>query len=146
MGIDVPQYQEIELLEKEMVGAIFKNKQTTITQIFGDSRKISTYKDLPYFDFVFVDGNHSCESIISDTMNVFNQTKKNAVIFWHDYKNDGFVETIPALNKLITELKIKIFHIQESWLAFTIKNEICGFCTEQGAALDGASAALHPRQ
>jgi predicted O-methyltransferase YrrM len=131
MGIKVPEHQEIETLEKEKVGMIFKNKNTNITQIFGDSRRFSTYKGLPHFDFVFIDGNHSRESIISDTKNIFNKTRQNAVVFWHDYKDDGFVETKIALNELTKKNKIKVFHIKNTGLAFTIKNGNCGFGTER---------------
>lgn len=131
MRIKVPKSQEIEILEKDKVGIIFKNENTNIVQIFGDSRKVSTYNGLPYFDFVFIDGNHSRDSIISDTKNVFNQTRQNAFVFWHDYKDDGFVETKNALIELTGKLKIKIFHINNTWLAFTIKNDNFGFGTEQ---------------
>ena len=139
MGIKVPQYQEIETLRKNKVGIIFKGNDSNIVQIFGDSRKISTYKDLPDFDFVYIDGNHSSESIILDTKNVFNKTRQNAVIFWHDYKDDGFVETQIALHETIKIFNIKIFHIKETWLAFTIKSEVCGFSTEQQNSADTKS-------
>ena len=139
MGIKVPQYQEIETLQHDEVGIIFKDNESNIVQVFGDSRKISTYRDLPDFDFVYIDGNHSCESIISDTKNVFDKTKQNAIILWHDYKDDGFVETKIALNEIIKRFKIRIFHIKETWLAFTINNDICGFRTEQQNSADTKS-------
>ena len=131
MGIKVPEYQESETLQKNEVGMIFKGSDSNIVQIFGDSSKISTYRHLPDFDFVYIDGNHSSEYIISDTKNVFIKTRQNAVILWHDYKDDGFVETQIALHEISTTCNVKIWHIKETWLAFTIKNAICGFSTEQ---------------
>ncbi len=134
MGIGVPSYQAIERLPKNEVGKRFKNSNLKIVQIFGDSRNSSIYKEPPDFDFVYIDGNHSAGSIISDTENVFNKTTKNALIFWHDYKDDGLVETKSALKQIINKFGINIWHIRDSWLAFTMKTTECGFCTEQRAA------------
>jgi hypothetical protein len=38
------------------------------------------------FDLIFVDGDHTCEGVRSDTANVFNLLRdENSVIVWHDY-------------------------------------------------------------
>jgi len=129
MGIEVPQYQEVETLQREEVGVIFKGRNTDIVQIFGDSREISTYKELPDFDFVYIDGNHSFDAVISDTENVFGKTRQNAFIFWHDYKDDSLVETKIALREIVRRYNIQILHIENTLLAFTIKNGVFGFNT-----------------
>jgi len=127
MGIEVPENQADQLLPRENVGKIFRENGAKIFQIFGDSREKSTYRGLPDFDLAFIDGNHSAASIIADTKNVFVKTRKNAIIIWHDYRNDGLAETISALHEIIKTYDIHIFHIEGTMLAFTVKNSVYGF-------------------
>jgi predicted O-methyltransferase YrrM len=72
-----------------------------IIQLYGDS---STFEYAPYFgsiDFVFVDGAHSFEYVISDSMNALRMLTSRGVILWHDYASWPAVTR--ALNLLYNE-------------------------------------------
>src|SRR6185436_7400551 len=61
-----------------------------ITQLFGDS---GTFDFSPFagrVDFMFVDGSHSYEYVLSDTRNVLKMVKEGGIILWHDYVKSGF--------------------------------------------------------
>ncbi|MEM9685433.1 MAG: class I SAM-dependent methyltransferase [Bacteroidota bacterium] len=118
MQIPVPGFQQRELLTQADVGMLFKEKKTNIRQRFGDSRLIETYDDIPAIDFAYIDGNHTHDAIITDSTHVLSLMNNNGVIFWHDYKDDGHVETKQALEDLSKKTGLTIFHIEDSWLAF----------------------------
>ena len=122
MKIGVPIFQKTEVFPRKEIGKVFKNKIPGIYQIFGDSRKIATYKTLKgkTIDFAFIDGNHSLSSVIKDTINVLKFAKNNSIIFWHDFKNYKTVEVETALDSLLHTKRLKIFHIDKTWLAFSI--------------------------
>jgi predicted O-methyltransferase YrrM len=54
-----------------------------ITQIYGDSQNFD-YSVLPKFDFVFIDGNHTKEAVITDTLKALERLNFGGIIFWHD--------------------------------------------------------------
>jgi len=122
MKIGVPIFQKTEVFPRKEIGKVFKNKIPGIYQIFGDSRQSATYQALKgkTVDFAFIDGNHSLSAVIKDTINVLKFTKNNSIIFWHDFKNDKTVEVKAALDSLLHTKRLKIFHIDKTWLAFTI--------------------------
>ncbi|MBS82995.1 MAG: hypothetical protein CMD65_02540 [Gammaproteobacteria bacterium] len=112
--------QASEVLNKEDVGIIFKNKKVDVNLIYGDSTKGITYKNLPKFDFVYIDGVHDVHGIMKDSVNVINNIVDNALVFWHDYKNTGYAETKKALDLFLNMYEQTIYHIENSWLAFMI--------------------------
>ena len=120
MGIPVPPAQSSELLPKKDIGKVFADKNLNIIQLLRDSREISSYSDIPPLDLCFIDGNHSFESIIADSLNVIKNSRKGAVIIWHDYKADPSVNTIEALNHLTRISNQKIFHVLGTCLAVMI--------------------------
>lgn len=56
-----------------------------IHELFGDSSRFdfSPYKGK--MDLVFIDGNHSCDFVKSDTENALSMLSERGVIIWHDY-------------------------------------------------------------
>jgi len=112
--------QASEVLKKEDVGIIFKNKKVDVNLIYADSTKGSTYNNLPKFDFVYIDGDHSVYGIMKDSVNVMNNIVDNALVFWHDYKNTGYTGTKKALDLFLNTYEQTIYHIENSWLAFMI--------------------------
>lgn len=122
MGIDVPHMQLCDVLPKKLVGRVFGKKVPGIYQFFGDSRDKKSYSFLKgkTIDFVFIDGNHSCDAVIKDTCNVLKFTKKNSIIFWHDFLCERNTDVHEALGKLIYTKKLQIYHIAKTILAFAI--------------------------
>ena len=75
------------------------------------------------FDFVFVDGDHHYESVLSDTKNAFKLLKdENSIIVWHDYGISpetvrwsvlaGIMDACPP------EKRNKIYHVSNTLCAF----------------------------
>jgi hypothetical protein len=120
MGKKVPGYQKFEVLPKDKVGQAFKDKIPGIHQILGDSRNAETYSLLKgkTVDLVFIDGNHSFEAVLRDTRNVLRFVRKKSIIFWHDFNEVTGVKK--ALNELVCADRLKIYHIDKTWLAFSI--------------------------
>ncbi|HEY4304154.1 MAG TPA: class I SAM-dependent methyltransferase [Gemmatimonadaceae bacterium] len=73
-------------VEKDISGARFVGTEigTRITQLYGDS---ATFDYAPYpSDFVFVDGAHSYEYVLSDSAAAFGMLPNGrGTIVWHDY-------------------------------------------------------------
>jgi predicted O-methyltransferase YrrM len=116
----VPSCQKRQVLAKNKIGQAFKNKIPFIHQILGDSRNLDTYSILKgkTVDFAFIDGNHSFKAVLRDTRNVLRFARKNSIIFWHDFNNETGVDK--ALNEILCKDKLEIFHIDKTWLAFSI--------------------------
>ncbi len=80
-----------EFLRQEQEGEM-------ITQLLGDS---AAFDYTPYknrMDFVFVDGSHSYEYVLSDTEVALNLLREGkGIVLWHDY---GWREVVHALNEL----------------------------------------------
>lgn len=86
-------------IDKDISGSRFIGTfyESNITQIYGDSASFD-YK--PYenkIDFVFIDGSHSYEYVVNDTLLALKLLRNGkGVIVWHDY---GWHEVIKALNE-----------------------------------------------
>jgi hypothetical protein len=69
-------------------------------------------------DLVFIDGSHTYDYVISDTMTAMKLLRhKKGVIIWHDY---GWYEVIKALNEFYTEggIYAEMKNIEGTSLAF----------------------------
>ncbi|HJW51468.1 MAG TPA: class I SAM-dependent methyltransferase [Burkholderiaceae bacterium] len=73
--------------------------------------------DLFEVDAVFVDGDHSYDGVMHDTMLAWSVIRPGGVIIWHDYHDAGTVEVREALHDL-AEHGEEIMHIEGTWLAF----------------------------
>lgn len=86
-----------------------------ISEIFGDSRIFDFSPYTKKIDFVFIDGNHSCEYVASDTKNALNMLSENGIIIWHDYDYIIHNDLFRYLNDLARELQI--YHIPKTRFA-----------------------------
>jgi predicted O-methyltransferase YrrM len=91
---------DAKFILKNEVGARFKNcKEGKITQLFGDSASFdfSGYHDS--IDFMFVDGSHAYDYVVSDTRAALKLVKKNGLIVWHDYNSRFWKDVTVGLNE-----------------------------------------------
>jgi len=67
------------------VGKFFKDTEFSkhITQIYADSTKYD-FSCLPSFDFVFIDGGHDYDTVLKDSINVYQKLNPNGIILWDD--------------------------------------------------------------
>jgi len=56
-----------------------------IRMLKGDSRSFDFSQYEKSIDFIFIDGDHSYDSVISDSMNSFKMVRPGGVVMWHDY-------------------------------------------------------------
>lgn len=97
------EYNDRRYIEKPASGILFKDSpyHSRIQQLYGDS---ATFDFSPFnesIDFVFVDGSHSYEYVINDTMRALEISKKqHSIILWHDYASPCW----PGLQKALDEL------------------------------------------
>lgn len=78
---------DVQFAKKERVGEMYirYGMEQRIRQHFGDS---ATFDFSPYFgriDVVFVDGSHSYEYVVNDTLNAIRMVRPGGLIMWHDY-------------------------------------------------------------
>jgi predicted O-methyltransferase YrrM len=74
-----------------------------ITQLYGDS---ATFDFSPYarkVDFLFVDGSHSYDYVIKDSLTALEIIRPNGIILWHDYAAEG-PTAWPGVTKALEEL------------------------------------------
>jgi len=78
---------DLQLIQKPSSGEWFKNTETErkITQLFGDSAifDYSAYEGT--MEFVYVDGAHSYEYAMADSLTARRLLAPGGVIMWHDY-------------------------------------------------------------
>jgi hypothetical protein len=122
MRISVPEYQRFEVLPKWLVGLAYKTHGRKIIQILGDSRDAQTYAPLgeQTAEFAFVDGNHSREAVIQDSLNVLKHVCERGIVFWHDVREEEHIGVKKALEQIQDLQNLSITQIEGTWLAYTI--------------------------
>lgn len=79
--------------------------------------------DLPAADLIFIDGDHSEEGVLLDTLLARQVIRKGGIICWHDYGN----HLVPSVTALIDSLNIKegnhICLIENGFLCFQFCRE-----------------------
>lgn len=80
-------------------------------------------EDLPAANLIFIDGDHSKEGVLLDTILARQTIKRGGVICWHDYGN----ALVPDVSAAIDELNLKegnhICLIQNGFLCFQLCRE-----------------------
>jgi predicted O-methyltransferase YrrM len=76
-----------DLIDESDNSLFYKNRPVAgkITQLYGDS---ATYNFSPYYnkmDLVFVDGSHSYDYVVSDSLRALDMLRPGGVIIWDDY-------------------------------------------------------------
>lgn len=111
---------DLEFINKNQSGIRFIGTDAgkRITQFYADSAQFDYSKFENSIDLVFIDGSHTYDYVISDTLAAMKLLRnKKGVIIWHDY---GWYEVIKALNEFY--LKGGVFanlkNVQGTSLAF----------------------------
>lgn len=78
---------DLQLIRKPSSGEWFQNTecQPHITQLFGDSAAFDYSAYEGKMDFVFVDGAHSYEYAMADSLTARSLLTPGGIILWHDY-------------------------------------------------------------
>lgn len=101
------------------VGEAFRGKPESdrITQLFADSRGLDYSPWGGQCDFVWVDGCHDYEYVVSDTGNALFLCRPGGWIAWHDYRHTAFWS---GVTRALRELKSKyptLCHIRGTTIA-----------------------------
>ncbi|MFF2290451.1 class I SAM-dependent methyltransferase [Peribacillus butanolivorans] len=79
--------------------------------------------DLPAADLIFIDGDHSKEGVLLDTILARQVIRQGGIICWHDYRN----HLVPDVTAVIDSLNIKegdhICLIENTMLCFQFCRE-----------------------
>lgn len=79
-----------------------------------------TPSDLPVADLIFIDGDHSMEGVLHDTLLARQVIRKGGIICWHDYGN----YLVPDVSAVIDSFNIKegdpICLVENTMLCFQI--------------------------
>ncbi len=115
---------------------------------FGKARKIQlvTADSLTYdfhrlapLDFVFLDGAHDFEHVLSDTLKVYRELAPGGCLVWHDFNSPvAWVEVRKALDQ--TDFPEPIYHVAETEVAFLFKAD---GKSEAHRALAAVSPGIH---
>lgn len=71
----------------------------SIRQLFGDSATIGLAEFAGTMEFIFIDGCHSYEYCMNDSLRALAMATNNAMILWHDY-SAGWPGVVAALDDL----------------------------------------------
>lgn len=102
-----------------------------LTQIYNKNKNIFIYKGLSdkilskfndnYFDIVFIDADHSYESVKKDLEISYSKVKIGGIICGHDYVAKNHVDVYLAVNKFCIEKNLKIDYLtNENYASFGI--------------------------
>ena len=98
--------------KKNVVGSQIKGHELfeRTTMIYEDSMDLD-WEDLPWFDFILIDGCHKYEVVKHDTEMALAHLNLGGVILWHDY---GF---LPDVTKVVDDLNLPINRIERTRFA-----------------------------
>lgn len=122
---------EEKYIDKDASGVRFLGTdcQQKITQLYGDS---STFDFSPFYntvDFLFIDGSHSYEYVLSDSKLALDLLRdEQGVILWHDYGKLWWQGLTTALNEMYSagkEFK-NIQHIEGTSLVYLVIDDSHG--------------------
>lgn len=76
-----------------------------------------TPDDLRQADVIFIDGDHSYDAVMHDTILASKVVNPGGLIVWHDYHDRGTVQVKEVLEQLHARGR-KIRHVEGTWLAY----------------------------
>ena len=110
-----------------------KGLGSRVCQIYCDSREwdISNYPE-GFFDTVLIDGGHSEDVVMNDTIKAFKLLRSGGLIMWHDFclteevysqcpSTQGVINTIQENWEWISSQVKDIFWVKPSWILLGIK-------------------------
>lgn len=83
----------------------------------GGSRNLSAMELPQDCDAIFIDGDHSREGVLNDTMLALQIVSAGGIIIWHDYHNQGTVDVKPVLDAKFRE-GWPLQHVENTWFVF----------------------------
>jgi predicted O-methyltransferase YrrM len=105
IGIDVEKdYEPLCIFQKKEIpldAGCFAKKDNRFRLIVKPRGTFDlTFRDMPVADFIFVDGDHSLQGIVHDTVLALATVKNDGIVCWHDYQNLSVVrETLKILSE-----------------------------------------------
>lgn len=97
---------EVRYADKSESGARYRDSDVAmkIEQLYGDSGTFDFSEFYSGIDFVFVDGSHTYEYVINDSLHALQMLRDDGVIVWHDYSRwDGVTRALNELRRLKPE-------------------------------------------
>jgi len=119
----VPDIQKQEIQTKENVGLYIKDNNKVI-QFYGDSGDESFMEFIRNqighcVDAVIVDGSHSKENVLKDSLTALSMTRENGIIIW----DDVYHEPVPEVTEVLQSLPYRIIHIEGTKIGFILNNK-----------------------
>lgn len=110
------------------VHGIFSRNLVNLKTIEHNSQTFDFTKLNKKFDLIFIDGDHSYEGVLIDTINTFNLRKeKDSIIVWHDYgsstENVRYSVLAAILNGIPKEYHRNLYHVSNTLCAVYIENK-----------------------
>lgn len=115
------------------VHGIFSNDLENLKIIKHNSQTFDFSKFNKTFDLIFIDGDHSYEGVLIDTMNTFKLRKdKNSIIVWHDYGNSTEKVRHSVLAAILDGVRKdyhkNLYHVSNTLCAVYIENKEFNTC------------------
>lgn len=77
-----------------------------------------------FFDWAYIDGNHSYLGVTHDLEILRNKVKKNGIIMGHDYKIPKFYSVVKAVNDFCKKYKLQIKYLtNDGYPSYFIENK-----------------------
>lgn len=103
-------------LNDEYYNLLSKYDNTNVKIVKGDVQKVLSDFPDEYFDVIYIDADHSFESVYSDLNLSYKKVKKGGVIAGHDYEKKNFFGVYLAVNRFCVEKKLLINYISKDKL------------------------------
>lgn len=123
VGVDVPfGYVTPKVVQREEVpeqpGHMVKDDPRFVLLLPPGGSKQLTPVLLPQqSDAVFIDGDHSREGVLNDTMLALQTVRPGGLIIWHDYHTLGTVDVKAVLDEKYAQ-GWPLQHVENTWLVF----------------------------
>ena len=88
---------------------------------YGDSKLFDFSEVAGDIDLFFIDGDHKCVGVYTDTKNIFKYKKKDAFVVWHDFKSEDCANG----GTIYSAIKMAIGE-EEFENVFAVNGNICG--------------------
>lgn len=122
VGIDVPfgfvtpkEVQRGEVPEKP--GELVATDPRFTLIIPQNGSKDLNATDLPECDAVFIDGDHSRDGVLNDTVLALQRTRPGGIIVWHDYHDLGTVDVREVMHEKYAA-GWPLRHVTGTWLVY----------------------------
>lgn len=95
-----------EFMDATLVGERVKKTQysSKVTFITADSAKYDFSRFSNSIDLIFVDGDHSFDGVMRDSMHAYDMLRNDGIVIWHDYLL--LADVTNALNSLRSQFSL----------------------------------------